>query len=278
MVNWRHSFPLYTICRPCLSLLPCARIERFHGSKRITKSLHYSKDSFEMWTLDEKDAIERAVFTARGSLNGSTGIPHKWTYSLRFDLAIAFVLGVTCCTASNIASDTHLWQVGVGTGVADFAIGTVAFRSRELLAEARMWICVVVGGDLPETYTSSALVALATFVAAPPLIEEFIFRGPLVALSSNGDLNGPLYAAWIVSAVLFAVAHRFDSAAAARSVAHGKLRALYAAKSALAYGYLAICSRSLYPSIVAHAVHNGLLCVYLCSGSYQRDDGAYAPE
>lgn len=229
-----------------------------------------------MWALDETDAIARAEFTARGGLNDSAVIPHKWTSSLRFDLATAFVLGFTCCTASNIASDTHLWHVGVGTGAADFVIGTIAFHSRELLAEARAWICVVVGGDLSKTYTASGVVALAAFVAAPPLVEEFIFRGPLVALSSNGELNEPLYAAWILSAVLFAAAHRFDSAVAARSLAHGKLRALYAAKSALAYGYLAICSRSLYPSIVAHAVHNGLLCVYLCARIDQRDDRVYA--
>ncbi len=93
-------------------------------------------------------------------------------------------------------------------------------------------------------------VVMLTMALAPAIAEEFFFRGfVLSSLSSNLSKHRAV----IVSSILFGVFH----------VVYGSLlsieRFLPSTMLGLFLGYLAIYSRSLWPGVVLHAGHNGLL-------------------
>lgn len=86
------------------------------------------------------------------------------------------------------------------------------------------------------------IVALACLALVPAVCEELLFRG--ITLSGLRPRLGATRAV-VVSAILFALAHLDMQAAPAR------------AALGLLLGFAAVRSRSLWPAVVLHAVHNG---------------------
>ena len=83
---------------------------------------------------------------------------------------------------------------------------------------------------------------LVTVVVVAPVVEEILFRGYLFTALSK---SLPMWGAQFVTAALFGLVHGWDYA-----VPVGVL--------ALFFGYLRQRYGSLLPSILAHAVHNGV--------------------
>ncbi|KAJ8600744.1 hypothetical protein CTAYLR_003935 [Chrysophaeum taylorii] len=209
------------------------------------------------WRVDATEGAERARYAARALRAEATVEPVRyaqWTKSLRLDLATTLVAGVGACSTIFNDVGSLSWDVGVATGAADFVLGGV-LRSRAMQAEARAWTDIVVGDD---ARGETALFFLALFCVGPTFAEELLFRGPLLAVS----LSGISASAWVaLSSAVFGTAHYYDNAHCERTGFHNRLRFLYAAKSGALYGSLAVVSQSLWSSIVAHAVHNLLVCI-----------------
>ncbi len=129
-------------------------------------------------------------------------------------------IGVGICGFSNIASNILLSLLG------------------------RLGMTVPEAGSSPEI--SGGLfgmgVAFIATVIIAPLVEEFAFRGAVLGgMRKYGD--GP---AIIISAVMF-------------GLVHGNLRQIpFAFLSGIALGFITVKSGSLWMSIIAHAVNNGI--------------------
>lgn len=211
------------------------------GGSRRRSSLKYDvEDMFE----EPESVVERRRFVAGGE-NDALVIPPDWTRSARLDIATSLLIGAACCAKID---DLSYWREAIVIGILDFALGSALLQSDEMRGEARRWKKVVGGG-------SESLALL--FTMAPVPLEEVFFRSPLLLLPQQQ---------WTLlcsSTLLFGLAHAFDSSRTYRTNSHSTRRALYAGKSGLIYGYVAIASGSLFPAIVAHAVHNAAVCVSL---------------
>ena len=84
-----------------------------------------------------------------------------------------------------------------------------------------------------------ALLSIAVFV---PVMEELMFRGFVLDLASEAYGR---WAAIFISAILFALIHPLYI-----------LTVLNAFWAGLIYGYLRICTNSLWPSILLHSFWN----------------------
>ncbi len=92
-------------------------------------------------------------------------------------------------------------------------------------------------------------VVLFVFAITPAVCEEFLFRG--FVLSSLNRLSGMW--AVILSSILFGLMHVLTSNVLAVE------RFLPSTFMGLILGYIALRTRSLWPGIVVHALHNGFL-------------------
>ncbi|HBE72307.1 MAG TPA: hypothetical protein DDW52_29585 [Planctomycetaceae bacterium] len=97
---------------------------------------------------------------------------------------------------------------------------------------------------------------LFVFAIAPAICEEFLFRG--FVLSSLGRLK-PVWAI-LLSSVLFGLMHVLTSQVLAVE------RFLPSTFMGIILGLIAVCTRSLWPAVIVHGLHNGLL---LTTSHYQ---------
>ena len=89
--------------------------------------------------------------------------------------------------------------------------------------------------------SGNALIAVLTVVIIAPIGEELIFRGIIFRLLEK---NLPVVAAIIIQAVLFGIYHM------------NIMQGLYVLPLALALGYTAYRTKSVYPCILMHMVNN----------------------
>ena len=90
-------------------------------------------------------------------------------------------------------------------------------------------------------------VILITIVA--PISEEILFRGYLFGALSE---SMPMWATQLATAVMF-------------GLVHGLGHAVPIAVLSLLFGYLRQRYRSLWPAILAHVLHNGVMLALVCS-------------
>lgn len=104
--------------------------------------------------------------------------------------------------------------------------------------------------EIPNVY-GRGIWSLLTLVVMAPLFEEVIFRG--VVLESTRARYGVL-AAWLVSALVFGIAH-VHPAVAVNALVMG-----------LVFGFIYIRSDSLWATIILHAINNGFAYILLMMG------------
>lgn len=104
--------------------------------------------------------------------------------------------------------------------------------------------------EIPNVY-GRGFWSLLTLVVMAPLFEEVIFRG--VLLESTRARYGVL-AAWLISSLMFGIAH-IHPAVAVNALAMG-----------LVLGFIYIRSDSLWSTIVLHAINNGFAYILLMMG------------
>lgn len=105
--------------------------------------------------------------------------------------------------------------------------------------------------DVPNVYGSGAW-ALLTVVVMAPLFEEVIFRG--VIFESVRAKRG-VVAAWIISSVVFGIVHVHPTIAVNAVIAGFLL------------GFIYTATRSLWATIILHAVNNGIAYLMMISGN-----------
>ncbi|MGK0432236.1 MAG: membrane protease YdiL (CAAX protease family) [Planctomycetota bacterium] len=132
-----------------------------------------------------------------------------------------------------------LW-VGFATGYLRFAesIGHHLEPQGPLLQFAK--------GEVPASQFWSMVVLI---VVLAPICEEIVFRGYLFRALQT---TMPMWATQLVTATLF-------------GLVHGPSHALPIGVLSLLFGYLRQRYGSLWPSMLAHAVHNGITLVLVCS-------------
>lgn len=127
------------------------------------------------------------------------------------------------------------------------AFATGYLRCMELLGqpiEPQAALQQLVSGEMaPEYFWPTVVLA----VVLAPVTEEILFRGYLFGALS---MSLPMWATQIVTATLF-------------GLVHGMGHAIPIGVLSLLFGYLRQRYRSLWPSIVAHMVHNGLTVTLL---------------
>lgn len=104
--------------------------------------------------------------------------------------------------------------------------------------------------EIPNVY-GRGFWALLTLVVMAPLFEEVIFRG--VVLESTRARYG-VPAAWLISALVFGIAH-VHPAVAVNALVMG-----------LVLGFIYIRSDSLWATVILHAINNGFAYVLLMMG------------
>lgn len=105
--------------------------------------------------------------------------------------------------------------------------------------------------EIPNVY-GRGVWALLTLVVMAPLFEEVIFRG--MVLESTRARYG-VVVAWLVSSVVFGIAHLHPTVA------------VNALVMGLVLGYIYIRSDSLWSTVILHAVNNALAYVLLMAGA-----------
>ncbi|MAE62817.1 MAG: hypothetical protein CMJ18_00975 [Phycisphaeraceae bacterium] len=133
------------------------------------------------------------------------------------------------------------WAAGVllGAGGVGLTLGVAALQ-RLVLGEPDASAL----GPLPDLFAESLVVLILVAAVVPGIAEELLFRGlVLQGFRSAAKDRGAI----IISAVLFGVFHLSIH------------RFFPQATLGLLLGVLAVQTRSIWPSVVAHAVHNGVL-------------------
>lgn len=166
---------------------------------------------------------------------------------VQLGLAALFVLVVTCPPSApwrpwrvvavlrTYVPWAALWLAGtVGYLHAMHAVGHPVAVQPQLEALAQR------GFDHPGAFGRALAIV---FVA--PLVEELLFRG---YLHEAFVFWLPKRAAWLATALLFGLAHGVDYALPITALG-------------LLFGHLRACHGALFPSMLAHALHNGLTVV-----------------
>jgi sodium transport system permease protein len=157
-------------------------------------------------------------------------------------LAAAALLGLPpAATFSLRLPDWRGWAAGVLSGASAWAlvvaISMWILPPPESFARALKEALLMDGG-------ASLSVLLLCVAASPALCEELLFRGLIL----SGFRSWGMGRAVLASSLLFAVAHA------------SVYRLLPAGLLGLLFGTLAWRTGSIFPSIVAHAVNNGIAC------------------
>ena len=105
--------------------------------------------------------------------------------------------------------------------------------------------------EVPSAVYGRGVWAAVTLVVMAPLLEETLFRG--VLLESTRSRYG-VFAAWLISSLLFAVVHLHPAVA---------VNAFF---MGLILGFVYLATDSLWASIFLHAVNNGVAYVVLAMG------------
>lgn len=104
--------------------------------------------------------------------------------------------------------------------------------------------------DIPDT-VGRGFFAILTATVLAPVFEEFLCRG--IVLESVRSKYGT-FTAWILSSVFFAVIHGYIASMVNALVIGSVL------------GYICIRSRSVFPSMILHAMNNGLALTMMSLG------------
>ncbi|GAB5405502.1 MAG: ABC transporter permease subunit [Aureliella sp.] len=146
---------------------------------------------------------------------------------------ILVVPAVLCLGLSAWMAAHEIFMAGQALG-----IGTIDVEQMDDVSEFRQRLQAIPIG-----------VVLFVFAITPAVCEEFLFRG--FVLSSLSRLSGVW--AVILSSILFGLMHVLTSNVLAVE------RFLPSTFMGLILGYIALRTRSLWPGIVVHALHNGFL-------------------
>ncbi len=148
-------------------------------------------------------------------------------------------------------------RVGFYLGAAIIALGAWAFAHEALVLADEFGLALLneeqmerTRGVLDKWKTISPFVLLATMAVAPAVIEELCFRGYLFSAFSN------VLSPWqtiMATAVLFGLFHVFVGSTLLVE------RFLPTTLLGIALGWLAYRSGSVWPGILMHFLHNGLL-------------------
>lgn len=156
-----------------------------------------------------------------------------------------FLVLMTCALPPPGVTWRPVSAISVMTRYVPFAIIWVAFTT------GYMRLVAAFGHQIPPQEQLESMLEMAglewlgmliTVVVVAPVVEEILFRGYLFTALSK---SLPMWGAQLVTATLFGLVHGWDYA-----VPVGVL--------SLFFGYLRQRYGSLFPSILAHAVHNGV--------------------
>lgn len=167
--------------------------------------------------------------------------------SLAYGSAVAgvFLVLMACALPPSGVTWRPVNAMFVMTRYVPFAIVWVAFTTGYLRLVAAFGHQIPPQAQLESMLEMGGLEwlgMLITVVVVAPVVEEILFRGYLFTALSK---SLPMWAAQFVTAALFGLVHGWDYA-----VPVGVL--------SLFFGYLRQRYGSLFPSILAHAVHNGV--------------------
>ncbi len=149
---------------------------------------------------------------------------------LRFGLA-AVLIGISGWVPAGLLGEAMTWVTG----------------SSEVVAEAQRAITEALGA-MPMWQI------LLVFAVVPAICEEFIFRGFLLSGLANVARKWP---AILTCAVIFGMFH------------YDLFRIPITATLGVVLGLLAWQSRSVWPAVLAHMLHNGVSCTVQVSASLQ---------
>lgn len=168
-----------------------------------------------------------------GGWLGDSGAPEV-SYGAGFFRGLGVLCGV-CLLASG------LWVIAfeVLKVLSDFGFGAISIDRTEALEEAKAQFASI---PFWMIFVTSALV--------PALAEEFFFRG--YVLSAFRNRIAPLRAV-LYSALIFGLFHVINGSVLSLE------RFFPTTLLGLALGFVAIRTHSLWPGVLLHAIHNGLL-------------------
>lgn len=141
---------------------------------------------------------------------------------------------------ASLALATSLWMAAHELFLASRWLGIQTLRDEQVQAAQTLII---------QFRSVSPWLVLLSFALTPALFEEFFFRG--FVFSSLNQLSRP--GAILVSAVLFGLFHVITGSVLAIE------RFLPTTLMGFFLGWLAFRTKSLWPGVVLHAAHNGLL-------------------
>jgi ABC-2 type transport system permease protein/sodium transport system permease protein len=179
----------------------------------------------------------RSTFLLGGWLGDSGPMASGVTggsYGARFSRGLGVLCGV-CLLASG------LWVIAfeVLKVLSDFGFGAISIDRTEALEEAKAQFASI---PFWMIFVTSALV--------PALAEEFFFRG--YVLSAFRNRIAPLRAI-LYSSLIFGLFHVINGSVLSLE------RFFPTTLLGLALGFVAIRTHSLWPGVLLHAIHNGLL-------------------
>ena len=203
------------------------------GQQGVVQSLSFWQDRTSAMILPF------AVFLFSSLVAGALHEPISLGYPLRMAMTVAALLAFWKCWPVGWRPTIDPAAVGVGTGVALVWIAAQGGPAQTL-------------ADVAPGLAGVALVLwcairLAGTALVVPIVEEFIFRGYLMPRLSPDGRHG----AWIgvaASSILFAALH-------------GSW--VLALGAGVAFGWLVVRSGRLFDAIVAHAVANGLIGLWV---------------
>lgn len=111
------------------------------------------------------------------------------------------------------------------------------------------------------------LPSMATVIIIGPILEEYMFRGPIWLLQKLKLSTIVLMFACILFGCLFGLVHRLKKIEFERGVANlCWIVVLHVSINGILYGALVLLTHSLLPAIAAHALWNASICFLLKKG------------
>jgi membrane protease YdiL (CAAX protease family) len=220
----------------------CGKATRAHAREVATRGRVEQRRSLRAGLAFAVTCTATFVVLAAGSLLDDAG---EWADALT-SAAVVLVAGVAALAVLGEVRGTSPWN-----GPARWRwLAAAAPAAALTLAVSMGWVALLPGdGDLDAAEPSAALWVGAVFVA--PLGEEWLCRG--VAWRAAVTMAQPR-AAWVLTSVLFAFLH---------ALAGHLLAVPHRLFSGLVYGWLRWRSDSLWPGVLAHALHNALAVAWL---------------
>ncbi|MCA9263797.1 MAG: CPBP family intramembrane metalloprotease [Planctomycetales bacterium] len=194
---------------------------------------------------------------------GGTGIPpvSSWETLVQAMIVTLVALVATPALIMAVMLTTNMWktlQIQVPKAESLLAAVLLAFAVHPLAVGFSAVLCRLypIQVELPDEYINQApsmAVLLLLFAALPAICEELAFRGFIL---SGLRHTGSKWRAIVISAAFFGIAHGVIQ------------QSILATGLGILLGYIAIQSGSIFPCMVFHATHNGLMI--LSSGWVER--------